>query len=108
MQERVPNGSGAANGSELPYILNGGRREYQGSGGAGMHGSGASVSTVARRYDLKSNMVFRWRREIRRGLLNAPSLSRTEAFAPVGVIDEHGKLALPPKPAMARPWTAGP
>jgi transposase len=37
---------------------------------------GASVSIVARRHDLNSNMLFRWRREYKNGELRWPSDSR--------------------------------
>jgi hypothetical protein len=58
---------------------------------------GASVSVVARRNDVNSNMLFRWRREYRRGEFGpaAPDRATKSAsldFVRVGVIGEDGRL----------------
>jgi transposase len=57
---------------------------------------GASVSVVARRHDINTNVVFRWRRQYMRGEMvkigmeeGQPQLS--PAFVPVGVVG-HGEL----------------
>jgi hypothetical protein len=55
---------------------------------------GASVSVVARKNDINSNMLFRWRREYRRGEFG-PAISQSKpapAFVPVGVIGDDGRL----------------
>ncbi len=54
---------------------------------------GASVSVVARRNDVNSNQVFRWRREYQRGDYgpSAP-VRKGPDFLPVGVIGEDGRL----------------
>lgn len=54
---------------------------------------GASVSIVARRYDLNANVVFEWRRRYRLGKLGlpAPTIASTRArLLPVEVIDTPG------------------
>ena len=55
---------------------------------------GASVSVVARRNDMNSNMLFRWRREYRRGEFGRAGTppATTPEFVSVGVIGEDGKL----------------
>jgi transposase len=66
---------------------------------------GASVSVVARRHDINSNVVFRWRREYleymqeegERGTAHQGSQSVSSAFVSVGVVGEGAALrALPP------------
>lgn len=47
--------------------------------------AGASVSVVARRYDVNANQVFAWRRQYRRGGLGGGA-----ALVPVGVIGADG------------------
>jgi transposase len=53
---------------------------------------GASVSVVARRYDVNANQVFKWRRELAAGgrvTLPAPAFE----FVPIGVFAEvEGKM----------------
>lgn len=60
---------------------------------------GASVSVIARKYDANNNMVFRWRREYRRGEFGplpptgaAPPPQNDPGFIAVGVIDDRGRL----------------
>jgi hypothetical protein len=55
---------------------------------------GASVSLVARKHDINSNMLFRWRREYQRGDFG-PGLKpvkSSQGFVPLGVIGEDGRL----------------
>jgi transposase len=64
---------------------------------------GAPASVVARRHDLNSNMLFRWRREYKNGELRGrPTVgSHTAAenhFVPVGVVDCQGGLVMLPAP----------
>src|SRR5271168_4574106 len=91
-----------ADPSELPYIENGGRREYKEWFKAQVvdecRQPGASVSIVARRYNINTNVLFRWRREFQLGILKPTRLHRSEAFASVGVIGEDGKLVPPAVP----------
>jgi transposase-like protein len=87
------------------YIKNARRREYEEWFKAQVveecHKPGASVSIVARRHDINANVLFRWRREYRLGILKpAPRPARNEGFVSVGVIGDDGKLA-PPQPAIA-------
>jgi transposase len=66
---------------------------------------GASVSIIARRHDLNSNMLFRWRREYHQGLLQddpqPADTSSTAQFVDVGVVNKNGGVTLlpPPKPS---------
>ena len=55
--------------------------------------SGASVSVVARRYDVNANQVFKWRREL--AAADRAGLPMTVCdFVPIGVIAEvEGKVA---------------
>lgn len=48
--------------------------------------AGASVSVVARAYDVNANQVFSWRRKYQRGLLEAAA--RRQALLPVRITDE--------------------
>ncbi|MBV8356462.1 MAG: transposase [Deltaproteobacteria bacterium] len=84
------------------YIKNASRREYEEWFKAQVveecHKPGASVSIVARRHDINANVLFRWRREYRLGILKpAPRPERNEAFVSVGVIDDDGKLVPSPQ-----------
>jgi transposase len=59
---------------------------------------GASVSIVARRHDINSNMVFRWRKMYERGELRPVRRKDKKAarnFVPVGVLEHGGLRALP-------------
>lgn len=48
-------------------------------------GAGASVSVVARRYDVNANQVFTWRRQYQRGELGGGA-----ALVPIGVVGGEG------------------
>jgi transposase len=52
---------------------------------------GASVSLVARRYDVNTNQLFSWRRLHRKGLLG----SSGAALVPVTVAGDRGVVAAP-------------
>src|ERR1700759_1564280 len=52
---------------------------------------GASVSLVARRYDVNTNQLFSWRRLHRKGLLG----SAVPALVPVTVAGERGVMDAP-------------
>lgn len=57
---------------------------------------GASVSVVARRYDVNTNQLFIWRRLYRDGLL-APTGSNGPALLPVTITGEQaGENVMPP------------
>ncbi len=65
---------------------------------------GASVAAVARKYDLNSNMLFRWRRLYRRGEFGPAGPQPRESiaeFVSVGVIGEDGRL-VPDMPGIAK------
>jgi transposase-like protein len=66
---------------------------------------GASVAAIARAHNANANMVFRWRREYRRGELGpqAPADRKIEnpGFVAVGVIDDRGQLVRNYEPACA-------
>jgi transposase len=64
---------------------------------------GASVSVVARRHDINTNVVFRWRKEFQDGKYgNKAVLSKkglAEAgFVEIGVADDAGAVRLLPAP----------
>ncbi len=73
MEPRVSNGAGETGSREAPFIKGGYRREYKEWFKAQVveecHKPGSSVSIVARRHDLNANLVFRWRREYRLGII---------------------------------------
>jgi len=103
MHPRVSSEPGDASKGDVPYIRNGGRREYKEWFKAQVieecHAPGNSVSIVARRYNINTNVLFRWRREYQLGILKpTPRPNPQEAFLPVGVIGEDGKL-VPPAPS---------
>jgi transposase len=56
---------------------------------------GASVSVVARRYDVNANQVFSWRRQYRDGL-PVPGSPRAPALVPVMVTAEQGCVIASP------------
>lgn len=58
--------------------------------------AGASVSRVARAYDVNANQVFCWRRKYQRGLLEAAA--RRQALLPVRITDE-ARAAYPSRSA---------
>jgi transposase len=47
---------------------------------------GASVSVVARRYDINANLLFKWKREAEADQLGGPALETAE-FVPIGVVE---------------------
>lgn len=51
---------------------------------------GASVSVVARRYDVNANQVFNWRKRYREGRLVPPASGGGLAMVPVAVTPEVG------------------
>ena len=55
---------------------------------------GASVSVVARRHNINTNVIFRWRAEFERGNLNPGGLPSEppDGFIAVGVIGKDGRL----------------
>jgi len=53
---------------------------------------GASVSVVARKYDVNANQVFKWRQLYKRGKLGRPADTPPAPFIPVGVIGKDGSL----------------
>ncbi len=64
---------------------------------------GASVSVVARQYDVNANQVFGWRRRLRNPDQQPASLSppATPALVPVTITSEpEGDVAAPPAPAV--------
>ena len=50
---------------------------------------GASVSVVARRYDINANLLFKWKRHDETGRLVAPPPESPE-FVPIGVVSQAG------------------
>ncbi len=110
MHQRVSSVAAGEESPELPYIQYGNRRDYKLWYKLQLVKEslepGASVSVIARRHNLNSNVLFRWRLEYRRGTLRPSSrMATADRFAAVGVIGEDGKLApsVPPKPAITLP-----
>lgn len=66
-----------------------------------------SVSIVARRHDVNTNQVFKWRQEYLRGDFNGTSEEPAKTkFIPLGVIGRDGLMATPsekPTPASSPP-----
>lgn len=54
---------------------------------------GASVSVVARRYDVNANLLFTWRRQGRAN--DSPSVVATTGFVPASIAAEPPAAALP-------------
>jgi transposase len=50
---------------------------------------GASVSVVARRYDINANLLFKWKRHDETGGLGVPPPESPE-FVPIGVVSHAG------------------
>jgi transposase len=50
---------------------------------------GASVSVVARRYDINANLLFKWKRQEEAGGLGVPPPEAPE-FVPIGVVGQVG------------------
>jgi transposase-like protein len=107
MEPRVSSAADEAGNREAPFIKSGRRREYKEWFKAQVveecHKAGASVSIVARRHDINANVLFRWRREYRLGILR-PSAHppRDGSFVSVGMIGSDGK-AVAVSPAKAKP-----
>jgi transposase len=109
MQARVSNDPK----HEPPYTESEGRRAYKEWFKAQVveecRAPGASVSLVARRHDINSNVLFRWRREYRLGIIRPSQRPNGSIdFVPVGVIDADGRLIeqAPEKPATSAPAPA--
>jgi transposase len=60
---------------------------------------GASVSVVARRYDVNANQVFSWRRRFR-DVPHAAAVKAASRLVPVMVTPEPGDVAKQPSAAM--------
>ena len=58
---------------------------------------GASVSVVARRYDMNTNQLFSWRKQYRDGLLG-PADPAGPALVPIRVAAEPGEHAMESQP----------
>lgn len=54
---------------------------------------GASVSVVARKHDVNANIVFAWRRQHKRGLLDPGSRKSEPALLPILVDSDSGSVA---------------
>ena len=64
---------------------------------------GASVSIVARRHDINSNIVFRWRKEFRDGKFGNSAVSSRKGLAEAGLVEiglvgDAGDVRLLPAP----------
>jgi transposase len=59
--------------------------------------AGASVSVVARRHGMNTNVVFRWRKQFREGRLGKGRLPAA-GFVPIHVADGAGDVRLLPAP----------
>ncbi len=99
MEPGILNGAEEAGNRNAAYVKKGGRCHYKEWFKAQVAqeclAPGALVSVVARRHNINPNVLFRWRREFRLGLLRpAPP----ENFASAGVIGPDGKVQAP-KPA---------
>jgi len=110
MEPSVSNGAEEAGDRGVaPYVMSktGHRRQYKEWFKAQVveecHKRGASVSIVARRHDINANVLFRWRREYRLGIIRpSPHAHQNKSFVPVGLIDSNGKaIAVPPASAKA-------
>ena len=90
------NGAEEARHHNAPYVIKSGRRLYKEWFKAQVAqeclAPGALVSTVAQRHNINTNVLFRWRREFRLGLLRP---TRTENFVSAGVIGSDGKVQAP-------------
>lgn len=63
---------------------------------------GASVSVVARQYDVNANQVFRWRRLAEKSGSATPSPSSSSSgLVPVTITPEPEGKATPPEPAVS-------
>lgn len=62
---------------------------------------GASVSIVARRHNVNSDVVFAWRNQYRQGILRPLTSGIKDGFVPVGVIGEQGQVLPPASPLLS-------
>ena len=60
---------------------------------------GASVSVVARQYDVNANQVFAWRRRYREAEVPTAATLSTPALVPVTITHEPDGKATKPEPA---------
>ena len=100
MEPGILNGAEEARPHNAPYVTKSGRRLYKEWFKAQVAqeclAPGALVSVVAQRHNINTNVLFRWRREFRLGLLRP---ARTENFVSAGVIGPDGKIQAP-EPAL--------
>jgi transposase len=76
----------------------------------GARAPGASVSVVARRYDLNANLLFKWKRLAEAGQLGGPLATIESAeLVPIGVVGQagDGRPALLARMPGMEPPTAG-
>jgi transposase-like protein len=96
MEPGILNGAEEAGNRNAPYIEKGGRRQYKewfkAQVAQACLAPDAMISVVARRYNINTNVLFRWRRELRQGLLRP---ARTESFVSAGVIGPDSKVQTP-------------
>ncbi len=62
---------------------------------------GASVSVVARQYDVNANQVFSWRRRYWKAGASPPTSSMAPGLVSVTIAPESGNEAVVPSPAAA-------
>jgi transposase len=97
MQTTEPNAGTDAPKQDAPYVQHVTRRDYQEWFKAQVVEEcakpGSSVSIVARRHDINSNVLFRWRREYQLGHIRRSQRPKEPSnFIPAGVIGADGKL----------------
>jgi len=108
MEQRVLSVAAEGDNPELPYVQYGNRRDYKLWYKLQLVKETlepkASVSLIARHYNLNTNVLFRWRQEYRKGTLRPSSrVGTSDRFAIVGVIGEDGKLEPVPVPPTPKP-----
>jgi transposase len=93
MEPGTMNGAEEAGSRKAPYVTRGDRRIYKEWFKAQVAqeclAPGALISVVAQRHNINTNVLFRWRREFRLGLLRP---AQTENFVSAGVIGPGGKV----------------
>jgi transposase-like protein len=95
MRQRVLSETGEGDKVALPYIQSGNRRDYKLWFKLQVvretFEPGASVSVIARRHNINSNVLFRWRQGYRNGMLKPSArVPANERVAAVGMIGEEG------------------